>query len=105
VLFPVILRQEKIKLDFFGFLPLIFGPKLALYWVCFFVESSFFVEKYGKIGFVFYNRVYPNNPFYYGWLQSPIPALSAKNVLNVAIATPPILFDLPPWPRTFRSAS
>jgi hypothetical protein len=32
-------------------------------------------------------------------------ALSAKNVLNVAKATPPSIFDLSPWPRTFLSAS
>ncbi len=28
-------------------------------------------------------RAYPNNPLYCGRLQSPMPALSAKNVLNV----------------------
>jgi len=28
-------------------------------------------------------RAYPNSPLYYGRLQSPMPALSAKNVLNV----------------------
>ena len=43
---------------------------------------------------------------------SPMPALSAKNVLNVEKTTPPSLFGLPPWPLrrtpnggTFRSAS
>ncbi|MHC4647821.1 MAG: hypothetical protein ACYTBJ_20350 [Planctomycetota bacterium] len=28
-------------------------------------------------------RAYPNNPLYCGRLQSPTPALSAQNVLNV----------------------
>jgi hypothetical protein len=28
-------------------------------------------------------KAYPNNPLYCGRLQSPMPALSAKNVLNV----------------------
>ncbi|MHC4188188.1 MAG: RNA recognition motif domain-containing protein [Planctomycetota bacterium] len=32
-----------------------------------------------------------------------MPALSAKNVLNVEKTTPPSIFGLPPWPRTFRS--
>jgi len=50
-------------------------------------------------------RAYPNNPLYCGRLQSPMPALSAKNVLNVEKTTPPSIFGLPPWPRTFRSAS
>ncbi len=50
-------------------------------------------------------RAYPNNPLYCGRLQSPMPALSAKNVLNVDKTTPPSIFGLPPWPRTFRSAS
>ena len=50
-------------------------------------------------------RAYPNNPLYFGRLQSPMPALSAKNVLNVEKTTPPSIFGLPPWPRTFRSAS
>jgi hypothetical protein len=36
---------------------------------------------------------------------SPMPAMSAKNVLNVEKTTPPSIFGLPPWPRTFRSAS
>jgi hypothetical protein len=43
----------------FGFVPLIFGPKLALIgfelalnWVCFLVKSLFSGEKLGKIGFV-----------------------------------------------------
>jgi hypothetical protein len=30
------------------------------------------------------SRAYPDNPIYCGRLQSPMPALSAKNVLNVA---------------------
>ncbi|MCH7558493.1 MAG: HNH endonuclease [Planctomycetes bacterium] len=50
-------------------------------------------------------RAYPNNPLYCGRLQSPMPALSAKNVLNVEKTTSPSIFGLPPWPRTFRSAS
>jgi len=50
-------------------------------------------------------RAYPNNPLYCGRLQGPMPALSAKNVLNVEKTTPPSIFGLPPWPRTFRSAS
>jgi len=50
-------------------------------------------------------RAYPNNPLYCGRLQSPMPALSAKNVLNVEKTTPPSIFGLPPWPRTFRPAS
>jgi len=50
-------------------------------------------------------RAYPNNQIYCGQLQSTMPALSAKNVLNVASTTPPVIFGLPPWPRTFRSAS
>jgi len=50
-------------------------------------------------------RAYPNNPLYCGRLQSPMPALSTKNVLNVEKTTPPSIFGLPPWPRTFRSAS
>jgi len=50
-------------------------------------------------------RAYPNNPLYCGRLQSPMPALSAKNVLNVEKTTPPSIFGLPPWLRTFRSAS
>jgi len=50
-------------------------------------------------------RAYPNNPLYCGRLQSPMPVLSAKNVLNVEKTTPPSIFGLPPWPRTFRSAS
>ncbi len=50
-------------------------------------------------------RAYPNNPLYCGRLQSPMPALSAKNVLSVEKTTPPSIFGLPPWPRTFRSAS
>jgi hypothetical protein len=50
-------------------------------------------------------RAYPNNPLYCGRLQSPMPALSAKNVLDVEKTTPPSIFGLPPWPRTFRSAS
>jgi hypothetical protein len=29
-----------------------------------------------------------------------MPALSAKNVLNVEKTTPPSIFGLPPWPRT-----
>jgi len=45
-------------------------------------------------------RAYPNNPLYCGRLQSPMPALSAKNVLNVEKTTPPSIFGLPPWPRT-----
>jgi len=45
-------------------------------------------------------RAYPNNPLYCGWLQSPMPALSAQNVLNVEKTTPPSIFGLPPWPRT-----
>jgi len=49
-------------------------------------------------------RAYPNNPLYCGRLQSPMPALSAKNVLNVEKTTPLSIFGLPPWPRTFRSA-
>jgi hypothetical protein len=32
-------------------------------------------------------RAYPNNPLYCGRLQSPMPALSAKNVLNVEKTT------------------
>jgi hypothetical protein len=43
-------------------------------------------------------RAYPNNPLYCGRLQSPMPALSAKNVLNVEKTTPPSIFGLPPWP-------
>jgi hypothetical protein len=58
-----------------------------------------------EIGFVLHIRAYPNNPLYCGRLQSPMPALSAKNVLNVEKTTPPSIFDLPPWPQTFRSAS
>ena len=50
-------------------------------------------------------RAYPNNPLYCGRLQSPMPALLAKNVLNVEKTTSPSIFGLPPWPRTFRSAS
>jgi hypothetical protein len=50
-------------------------------------------------------RAYPNNPLYCGQLQSPMPALSAKNVLNVEKTTPLSIFGLPPWPRTFRSSS
>jgi len=50
-------------------------------------------------------RAYPNNPLYCGRLQSPMPALSAKNVLNVQQSTLPGVFGLPPWPRTFCSAS
>jgi len=50
-------------------------------------------------------RAYPNNPVYSGWLQSPMPALSAKNVLGVEQTTPPSVFGLPSWPRAFRSAS
>jgi len=50
-------------------------------------------------------RTYPNNPLYCGRLQSPMPALSAKNVLNVEKTTPASIFGLPPWPRTLRSAS
>jgi len=50
-------------------------------------------------------RAYPNNPLYCGRLQSPRPAWSAKNVLDVEKTTPPSIFGLPPWPRTFRSAS
>ena len=50
-------------------------------------------------------RAYPNNPLYCGRLQSPMPALSAKNVLSVEKTTLPSIFGLPPWPRTFRSAS
>jgi hypothetical protein len=50
-------------------------------------------------------RAYPNNPVYSGWLQSPMPALSAKNVLSVEQTTPLSVFGLPSWPRAFRSAS
>jgi len=50
-------------------------------------------------------RAYPNNPLYCGRLQRAMPALSAKNVLNVEKTTPPSIFGLPPWPQTFRSAS
>ena len=50
-------------------------------------------------------RAYPNNPVYSGWLQSPMPALSAKIVLSVEQTTPPSVFGLPSWPRAFRSAS
>jgi hypothetical protein len=32
-------------------------------------------------------RAYPNNLLYYGRLQSPMPALSAKNVLSVEKTT------------------
>jgi hypothetical protein len=38
-------------------------------------------------------RAYPNNPLYCGRLQSPMPALSAKNVLNVEKTTPPSIFE------------
>ena len=48
---------------------------------------------------------YPYNLLYCGRLQSPMPALSAKNVLDVEKTTPPSIFGLPPWPRPFRSAS
>jgi len=37
-------------------------------------------------------RAYPNNPLYCGRLQSPMPALSAKNVLNVEKTTLPSIF-------------
>jgi hypothetical protein len=50
-------------------------------------------------------RAYPHNPVYSGWLQSPMPALSAKNILSVEQTTPPSVFGLPSWPRAFRSAS
>jgi hypothetical protein len=50
-------------------------------------------------------RAYPTNPLYCGQLQSPMPALSAKNVLTVALTTLPGIFGLPPWHRPFRSAS
>jgi len=50
-------------------------------------------------------RAYPNNLFYCGRLQSPMPALSAKNVLYVEKTTPPSIFVLPPRLRTFHSAS
>jgi hypothetical protein len=46
-------------------------------------------------------RAYPNNPLYCGRLQSPMPALSAKNVLNVEKTTPPSIFGLPPWPSRY----
>jgi hypothetical protein len=44
-------------------------------------------------------RAYPNNPLYYGRLQSPMPALSAKNVLNVEKTTPGEHF----WPAASAS--
>jgi hypothetical protein len=50
-------------------------------------------------------RAYLNNLLYCGRLQSPMPALSAKNVLTVEQTTPSGVFGLPPWPRTFRLAS
>ena len=50
-------------------------------------------------------RAYPTNPLYCDRLQSPTPALSAKNVLTVALTTLPGIFGLPPWHRPFRSAS
>ncbi len=58
-----------------------------------------------RVGDKIHLRAYPNNPLYCGRLQSPMPALSAKNVLNVEKTTSPSIFGLPPWPRTFRSPS
>ncbi len=80
------------------------------------VKSTFRISENTKVAL----RAYPNNPLYCGRLQSPMPALSAKNVLNVEKTTPPSIFGLPPWPLrsperdafrrtpnggTFRSAS
>jgi len=62
-----------------------------------------YIIDFGQRGVIL--RAYPNNPLYCGRLQSPKPALSAKNVLSVEKTTPPSIFGLPPWPRTFRSAS
>jgi len=44
-------------------------------------------------------RAYPNNPLYCGRLQSPMPALSAKNVLNVEQTTSGEHF----WPAALAS--
>ncbi len=44
--------------------------------------------------FQFVLRAYPNNLLYYGRLQSPIPALSAKNGLTVEQTTPSGVFGL-----------
>ncbi len=44
-------------------------------------------------------RAYPNNPLYCGRLQSPMPALSAKNVLNVEKTTSGEHF----WPAALAS--
>jgi hypothetical protein len=46
-------------------------------------------------------RTYPNNPLYCVRLQSPMPALSAKNLLNVEQTRLASLFDLAPWPEEF----
>jgi len=46
-------------------------------------------------------RDYPNNPLYCSRLQSPMPALSAKNVLNVEKTTPGEHF----WPAALTSNS
>ena len=44
-------------------------------------------------------RTYPNNPLYYVRLQSPMPALSSKNVLNVEKTTS----GEPFWPAALAS--
>jgi hypothetical protein len=44
-------------------------------------------------------RAYPNNPLYCGRLQSPMPALSAKNVIDVEKTTPGEHF----WPAALAS--
>jgi hypothetical protein len=86
-------------------LGLFFGLRKRRFSVSLCYNSIYVHLAFSEIGFVLHKRVYPNNPFYCGRLQSPMPVLSVKNVLNVAKATPPSIFDLPPWPRTFRSAS
>jgi len=46
-------------------------------------------------------RAYPNNPLYCGRLQSPMPALSAKNVLNVEKTTSPSILRVYNSPVSF----
>jgi hypothetical protein len=53
----------------------------------------------GRGFFIYKFRAYPNNPLYCGRLQSPMPALSAKNVLNAEKTTSGEHF----WPAVLAS--
>jgi hypothetical protein len=71
----------------------------SLFFAIFYFPACSLPNERATLFFLRALRAYPNNPLYCGRLQSPMPALSAKNVLNVEKTTPGEHF----WPAALAS--